>query len=877
MQFEGQTATNPRTGERVVYRAGQWQPANGAAPRRVYGPAPQPSPQTAPQRQRDEIGVQRDIADLDSQPLRNAQVQAQTQRTLQEVEQERQRQAAREQAASRRRDYTQNALSAIDEARSDISGWSTGLPGQALSGLGGTQAHDLVTNLDTVVANVGFDRLQQMRAESPTGGALGPVSDFENRMLQASLASLRTSQSQDQLRDNLDRVEMHYLNVMNLAEGRPRAESLEAARRIRMGDDTPPTGGDIDPAIVAGQRSPNRMDYTRARTMDDSPREEVVVGGEEQWRDEQDPALAGVNAEYQRMLRSGAPRAELVAFLRRHNIDPREILNFDAQLDWRSRNPRSEWNRLKTRIDNRRVRRSGTERTLSGLADNPIGAAVVSNLNTLSGNHLDNIAEAFGANGELVNRGLEETRRRYPISSLAGDMAGGASLYGIGRAGLLRGAALLGRTPAAAAPATGAFAPSAIAGDAAMGAYIGSGAYGTDLISPEGIADGLAGGIGGGVVARGAINTLGRAISPTGGALAPAYAEGVQPSLGQRVGGAFDRFEQATASVPMLGGAVRSNRNRAIGQWEVGGFNRALRNLRDPGTGQPIRLPAGTQPGTEAHAFTQRAFQNAYQRVLPQMRVRWDRMMDRDLRTIARDVRRLTPDSQGRFATIAEDSFLRRLNNNPAREVSGDDFQAAMSELGRTIRNIRSNPSGDTELASVLESLETSIANGARRHSPRPVVRELNAIDRGYAMLARIEGASQAVGRGPGRYTPNSLLQAERRQGGRRSRSFLRGDGMLTDYGVAGQRLGDSLPNSGTWDRALATGAVGGAGYVSPYMLAIPAAGIAPSLPGIRNLVNAAIAPNRAVLAPIREQIQRRARFGGLLGSGAGAGYLSSQ
>jgi len=70
----------------------------------------------------------------------------------------------------------------------------------------GTPQHDLGSLLDTVKANIGFDKLQSMRENSPTGGALGQVSNFENELLQAVRGSLQQSQSADQLKQNLRRV-----------------------------------------------------------------------------------------------------------------------------------------------------------------------------------------------------------------------------------------------------------------------------------------------------------------------------------------------------------------------------------------------------------------------------------------------------------------------------------------------------------------------------------------------------------------------------------------------------------------------------------------------------------------------------------------------
>ena len=69
-----------------------------------------------------------------------------------------------------------------------------------------TQQKDLRETLDTIKANIGFDKLQDMRANSPTGGALGQVSEFENRLLQAVQGSLDQSQSAAQLKQNLEQV-----------------------------------------------------------------------------------------------------------------------------------------------------------------------------------------------------------------------------------------------------------------------------------------------------------------------------------------------------------------------------------------------------------------------------------------------------------------------------------------------------------------------------------------------------------------------------------------------------------------------------------------------------------------------------------------------
>jgi len=53
-----------------------------------------------------------------------------------------------------------------------------------------TDARSLSNKVDTLKANLSFDRLQKMRDESKTGGALGQVSNIELRLLGSALASL---------------------------------------------------------------------------------------------------------------------------------------------------------------------------------------------------------------------------------------------------------------------------------------------------------------------------------------------------------------------------------------------------------------------------------------------------------------------------------------------------------------------------------------------------------------------------------------------------------------------------------------------------------------------------------------------------------------
>jgi hypothetical protein len=100
----------------------------------------------------------------------------------------------------------------IDKALDTISLWSTGY-GSFLSGLPNTDAGKLNNYLSTIKANVGFDKLQNMRDNSPTGGALGQVSDTENKLLQAVNGALDPKQS-EQLKENLAVIKSLYPQLL---------------------------------------------------------------------------------------------------------------------------------------------------------------------------------------------------------------------------------------------------------------------------------------------------------------------------------------------------------------------------------------------------------------------------------------------------------------------------------------------------------------------------------------------------------------------------------------------------------------------------------------------------------------------------------------
>ena len=117
---------------------------------------------------------------------------------------------------------TDNIDKLIPQLDEDIASWwpsnKAGFVGSLLSNIAGTEARDFESRLTTIKANIGFDKLQAMRDASPTGGALGQVSEMELRQLNASMGNLENSQSPEQLRENLLAVRAQYIRTIQAIE-----------------------------------------------------------------------------------------------------------------------------------------------------------------------------------------------------------------------------------------------------------------------------------------------------------------------------------------------------------------------------------------------------------------------------------------------------------------------------------------------------------------------------------------------------------------------------------------------------------------------------------------------------------------------------------
>jgi len=98
----------------------------------------------------------------------------------------------------------------VNQALEGLGSWTTGIPGVVTSQVPGTEAFSLAKSLDTLKANLSFDKIQDMREISPTGGALGQVSNRELGQLEKAIKPLEQKLDKKTLKAHLKKVQNHY-------------------------------------------------------------------------------------------------------------------------------------------------------------------------------------------------------------------------------------------------------------------------------------------------------------------------------------------------------------------------------------------------------------------------------------------------------------------------------------------------------------------------------------------------------------------------------------------------------------------------------------------------------------------------------------------
>lgn len=108
-----------------------------------------------------------------------------------------------------------NVLDEIDHLLPKVNFLTTGLVGQVLGGIGGTDAYTVRASVDTLKGNLAFERIEKLKLQSRTGATgLGPISEKELNLLEKQLTALDPNMKADDFERALLKAEGHYKRAL---------------------------------------------------------------------------------------------------------------------------------------------------------------------------------------------------------------------------------------------------------------------------------------------------------------------------------------------------------------------------------------------------------------------------------------------------------------------------------------------------------------------------------------------------------------------------------------------------------------------------------------------------------------------------------------
>jgi hypothetical protein len=278
---------------------------------------------------------------------------------------------------------------------------------------------------------------------------------------------------------------------------------------------------------------------------------------------------------------------------------------------------------------------------------------------------------------------------------------------------------------------------------------------------------------------------------------------GVTPTIGQTAGGVIDDIEQKMTSVPIAGKFIDDQRQRAVGEFNVGVVNDALAPL-----GAAVSR-TGREAVDEANKLVNDAY--AYSRSLVD-KIDVDQQGAQQMMAIGAEMRAAPEDMARAFDRYVQERIMPRGQGGSFEPL---DFKRIDSELGQRVAN------SSAELRDAYASLRQTLRDMAARQSPEYAEAQARA-DAAFSRMVRVNKAMNKSAT-TDTFTPGQLAMAAReadRSAGRRASAG--GQALSQDLADAGQDvLGKTVPNSGSVDRAsqmmLGGGAFGvGTGVIDP-------------------------------------------------------------
>lgn len=360
---------------------------------------------------------------------------------------------------------------------------------------------------------------------------------------------------------------------------------------------------------------------------------------------------------------------------------------------------------------------------------------------------------------------------------------------------------------------------------------------------------------GGNVALGAAVNAvvppaLARIASPAANAAVRTLADrGVNLTPGQILGPTAKRVEDAARSIPLVGDAISAAQRRSFASFNEAVINDAL---------QPIGGRA-QGAGREAVESAQQQVANAYESLLPQLRIVADGRAIQELQRVQGMAAALPPELQPRFNHIIQTEVLSKFT--PQGRMSGETMKGVEAQLGQLAKGLSASQDVyERQMAGGVRELQSILRGVTERSNPQHAG-QLQAINQSYARLQRVNAAASRVTSEDGIFTPEAFSGAVRAgDTSRGKRNFAAGNALSQDLSDAARAvMGNRVPDSGTARRMMTgVGVGGGIAFLEPNALALGAAASVPYLPIGEQLVRNALLRRPAGAARFANTLRNR-------------------
>lgn len=277
--------------------------------------------------------------------------------------------------------------------------------------------------------------------------------------------------------------------------------------------------------------------------------------------------------------------------------------------------------------------------------------------------------------------------------------------------------------------------------------------------------------------------------------------KGIEPSIGQQVGGTTAAMEERLGSIPVLGHFTHAATvTRPTEDLNNALYSSALKDIGDS-------LPAGIPIGRPALSYVNKAVGKVYDDTLGKMSLPAN-SVDGEAVKILSAYKTMPQAQKDQFLGAA--SGLHDIADNGI--VNGKDLKGFTSDLRKDAMGYSSSANyPDRQLGQALFDLHSAVTDAATAANPLQAP-DLAAADAAYTKLIRINKAAAKVGATDGVITPSQFNSAVLGSVGKRAAAKASGALPMQDLADAANTvLSPKVRNSGTPERTLLAALLAGA------------------------------------------------------------------